>query len=472
MCSAFGAAQSSPPESTLRSIASLQEVSLSRDQRVVVRGVVTLFTDASLYVQDQTGGLEVSPGNTPQLALGDEVEITGKSRGGEEGPSLVDASITRLWSGSQPVPLAPKPEQAAEGAYDARLIEVEGRPLEPQFDTKGVRLVLENEHQIFAAYLPLSPGSQAEIKRIGTGSVLRLTGVCTSNKKQHFSPVGFSVLLRSFEDVRLVASPPWWNLQHFLLIALFALVLAFVAHRVHIHNLNQRFRAVVEERSRLAREMHDTLAQGFSGVALQLENLAAELRHSSQTPHTKRHLDLALRMVRHSREDAHSSIFVLRSLATDRPDILQALVDAARLKSAANDLQIITERKGVPFDLSDETAHNLLRLGQEAVANVIRHAEASEMTITLHYEPDSVTLTVADNGRGFHLSEAKSVSTGHFGLTGLRERAARIDAFLDIQSDLNRGTAVRVTVPRERKHSESAIVQRLARFAAHLGQDA
>lgn len=437
-------------QTTLRSIGSLSDFDISHKQTVVLRGVVTYSLGTTVYVQDQTGAIRVLPINPPPLALGDEVELTGIYTRNGQHASIQSATIHRLWSGSQPVPLALTPEQAAEGEYNSRLIEVEGRLIQKQMQHGGATFAMEGEQQFFAVRLDLSsPGSANMLSQFDPGSILRLTGICSLPlEKGSSSPVSFSVLLRSADDIRVISPAPWWNLRHAAMIAVGFIALLFLFHRIRVHNLGLRFRAVMEERSRLAREMHDTLAQGFSGVALQLENLANELRRSSQTPFALRQLELALRMVRHSREEAYGSIFVLRSLASQDLDLLKTLAASARLKMNAQNVEIFTKQTGDSFALPADTAHNLIRIGQEAIANAIRHSGASEIDLVLVYSSSSITLSVLDNGSGFDVENANSTGLGHFGLAGMRERAARINATIHILSPPGDGTNITVIVPK------------------------
>jgi signal transduction histidine kinase len=463
MCTLLSSAIAAEPQMALRSIDSLSKVDVTRRPIVLLRGTVTLFLNSTVYVQDQTAAIEVHPIDTQPLALGDEVELSGIYTRSENSPVIQNATMHRLWSGSEPVPVALTPEQAAEGDFSSRLIEVEGRLVRKQTLPDEATFAFEGNSQLFAAHLDFSsPGSTAILSQFEPGAVVRLTGICTlPAERGESAPVSFTILLRSLDDLHIVSPAPWWNRRHLAYVAVALIGLLLMLHRIHVHNLNLRFRAVMDERSRLAREMHDTLAQGFSGVALQLETLAHELRGSRQTPLARQQLDIALKMVRHSREEAYSSIFILRSLARENLDFLKVLVDDARLKHGAQHVEMITATTGGPFLLSADTAHNLIRIGQEAVTNAIRHSGASRIELSIEYSDTALTLCISDNGKGFDVTNANSSEIGHFGLTGMRERAARINAIVRIESSLHHGTTIIAISPRDSATAETLRLPRI-----------
>jgi len=256
----------------------------------------------------------------------------------------------------------------------------------------------------------------------------------------------FVILLRSPDDIREIQPAPWWNVEHTLWVGLAGLVALAIIARLRHRALNLRYQAIVEERSRIAREMHDTLAQGFAGLTYQLEGMAREMHDAPPSPATRR-LEVALQLVRHCREEAHRSIFALRSLNQNNPDILALLLSSCdALRSSAN-VEIHTHRHGAPLPLPDESLNHLLRIGQEALTNALRHADASHIDLTIAYEARAVTLTVHDNGRGFVPAQARSAEHGHFGLLGMRERARHLHASFALESEPGQGTRVSVHVP-------------------------
>jgi signal transduction histidine kinase len=208
--------------------------------------------------------------------------------------------------------------------------------------------------------------------------------------------------------------------------------------------LNMRFQAIVEERSRMAREMHDTLAQGFSGLTYQLEGLARALDASPENRRIEPQLAMALELVRHCREEAHRSIFALRSLTQAEPDLVALLLSSCDSVRPGRDVRVVSACQGKPFPIPDEIMNHLLRIGQEALTNALRHAEVDEVRLLVRYGADDVTLEIADKGQGFDPDHVPSVEAGHFGITGMRERARRIQATLSITSAPGKGTRIAV----------------------------
>jgi anti-sigma regulatory factor (Ser/Thr protein kinase) len=438
----------------LRSIGALADpLQLTDSGAVAVRGVITLVRKRVIYVQDQTGAMTAVPQNGEQarLAIGDEVELQGRYERRDSTPVMNVTSIRKLWSGSPPVPLSLKPEQAAEGSFRGRLIDTEGRLLQKRVSGGYLRLTLEGDGQIFGATLELSSplsGDSQLVRNLEEQSTIRLVGVCAPRAASE-EAVGnaFLVLLRSTDDMRITGAPPWWNVRHAIWVACGVICAMLFFYRVHHRSLNLRFQAIVDERSRIAREMHDTLAQGFSGLTYQLEGLARELNASVDKDSIERHLAMALQLVRHCREEAHRSIFALRSLAQHNPDLLDLLLSSCGPLRARSDVRIATSREGKALPLPDDMLNHMLRIGQEAITNSLQHAHATEIHIVTRFREESITLEIRDNGRGFDVENVASVDAGRFGITGMKERAKHIHAELEISSEPGKGTTLTVQAP-------------------------
>ncbi len=436
----------------LQSIASLASpLHAEYGRSAVLRGVVTLVRKRIVYVQDQTGAIPVVPPEPVRLAIGDEVEMEGEYRPWNSSAALYPRRIRRLWSGSPPVPLSLKPVQAAEGSFASQLIDTEGRLLQKTVGRGYLRLTLEGDHQLFGASLELSSpvtGSTELAKSVEEGSILRLVGVAAQHPMAE-ETVGnaFVILLRSTDDIRVVTPPPWWNLTHAAWLGCAAVILLSAFYRFRHRALNSRFEAIVEERGRIAREMHDTLAQGFSGLTYQLEGLAQELEASGGANTVDRHLTMALQLVRHCREEAHRSIFALRSLTQTNPDLLALLLSSCDPMRTRTGVEIRPMQGGKPVRLPDEVINQLLRIGQEALTNAFQHSGATEIGIALQFGSTDVTLRISDNGAGFDTGYFHPAEAGHFGILGMSERAKRINAVFRIESSAGAGTVVSVRVP-------------------------
>jgi signal transduction histidine kinase/ligand-binding sensor domain-containing protein len=240
--------------------------------------------------------------------------------------------------------------------------------------------------------------------------------------------------------------PHFYQTLWFYLLLLAAAVLAVVlVIKGRLRRAEREFQAVSRERSRIAREIHDTLAQGYVGISVQLE-LLAELLRMSKTDAAAKQLDATRGYVREGLADARQSIWALRTQdagETTLPVRLRRMVEAA----AGDELEPRFSVFGAYRPLPAETERELLRVAQEAIHNVKRHAAASELSVRLEYGTAAIILQAQDNGRGGVIDMQDGPSTGHFGLTGMRERAAAIGGTLEVTSMPGEGTTVRLVAP-------------------------
>jgi PAS domain S-box-containing protein len=201
--------------------------------------------------------------------------------------------------------------------------------------------------------------------------------------------------------------------------------------------------SILEERNRMAREIHDTLAQSFTGILAQVG--AAKQVLTDDVEATGAHLDLIKELARTGLTEARRSVVALRPQLLESGSLQSALHRlVTQIRAAANDTTLYYEIKGTAYALPTEVESNLLRMGQEALTNAIRYANADEIRVELVYDRDRVCLRVNDNGQGFGVGSI-SASEG-FGLLGMSERAERIGAQLTIRSQPGQGTEIIVTV--------------------------
>ncbi len=203
-----------------------------------------------------------------------------------------------------------------------------------------------------------------------------------------------------------------------------------------------RSAAILEERNRVAREIHDTLAQSFTGVIVQLSAADRVIGESPQIAqqHVRRAVDLA----RAGLNDARDSVRALRPLALESADLASALTSLLDEMTAGLELQAVFLMTGASRPLAHEASAELLRLGQEAVTNVLRHADARQVLVELMWlDGGGLRLRILDDGRGFDPAAA----TMGFGVRGMRERAARLGGTLRIQSHPGEGTEIVFDLP-------------------------
>jgi len=235
----------------------------------------------------------------------------------------------------------------------------------------------------------------------------------------------------------------------YLLLLAFAAALVFLAFRLRLLRAEREFRAVLAERNRIAREVHDTLAQGYVGVSVQLEVLS-ELLRTNKTDAAVRHLDAARQHVREGLAEARQSIWALRSQDTDEQNLPVKLRRSTE-NANGHGLEAAFSLYGAYRPMPPGTEREILRIGQEAIHNVKKHAGAQHLSVQLEYGPAELALIVKDDGRGFESSNGAGSPAGHYGVTGMRERADLIGGTLEVTSELGTGTTVRLhlTTPKE-----------------------
>lgn len=210
----------------------------------------------------------------------------------------------------------------------------------------------------------------------------------------------------------------------------------------------ERRAGILEERQRLAREIHDTLAQGFAAIVMHLEQADVASSDGMSAPAAKDavrpHLDFARSIARENLEEARRMLTALRPEVLDEEGGLAAAIERVCAEwSKRNEVPCVVHVTGDVMQLHSEVEVLFLRTTQELLANVRKHARAGHVTVTLSYMSDVVALDVRDNGVGF----AESSAAGGFGLRGLRERTQQFGGAVDIDSAPGEGATVSVTIP-------------------------
>jgi two-component system NarL family sensor kinase len=199
-----------------------------------------------------------------------------------------------------------------------------------------------------------------------------------------------------------------------------------------------------EERNRLAREIHDTLAQGLSAIALHLETADALLEAAADLKKVREAIHRALALTRANLEEARRSVLDLRAAPLEGRSLTEALAELAKDWEANSEWQVEYEVVGGHRPLPLRVEVGLYRIAQEALTNIAQHAAARRVTLSLVMTPAQVRLMVEDDGRGF---EPPQVPTGRYGLIGLNERAKLLSGTLELESSPGVGTRVEVSVP-------------------------
>ncbi|MEM8714916.1 MAG: GAF domain-containing protein [Cyanobacteria bacterium P01_G01_bin.4] len=213
-----------------------------------------------------------------------------------------------------------------------------------------------------------------------------------------------------------------------------------------------RSNALTDERARLAREIHDTLAQAFTGVSLQLEAVRGIITAKDGSFPSMQDFTEAQACIRRARDlaraglsEARRSVRALRSEALETDTLPDALCKALAQTQRDTGLNTHFYLEGNPVPLSDDLELNLLRISQEAITNTLRHAQATRLDLTLHFRSDRIQLRIADDGKGFN--PAQLATKSGFGLIGIRERTTRFYGTFDLISPPGIGTTIEVSIP-------------------------
>ncbi len=433
--------------------------------RVHVNGVVTLFEPGShLYLRDNTGALRIETPETNPFRPGDRVDVVGFPAFSDGAPLLLNAFVKKTGGGPPPQPRRISAAQASSGEFDGELVRLDGVLLDQLKRPENVILMLQSGDTVFSAHFTEADAS-TNAPSLMLDSWVQISGVCLNQfryspeprpKPPQWRPVSFHLVLRSPRDIVLLREPPWWTPERILwgmclLAAAILVVLMWgvslrrqVAGQTRVIQQKVQREVLMEERSRIARELHDTLEQQLALIGVQIDSSLARLSESPEL--VRKSLELALAVVRHTHEEARRSVWDLRSVALEQGGLSVAL-----RQLAADDNT--TQRK-VEFTTTGQTRRlpvlvetNLMRIAQEAVTNAIKHSGGSHIEVNLDYGQHEVTLRVRDNGRGFDPEKVMPASSGRFGLIGMRERADKMNAVFSLTSQPGQATEIKVVVP-------------------------
>lgn len=431
--------------------------------RVHVRGVVIHHRPgAALWIRDQTRSLRVDTAQPEVLQPGDEVDVLGFPSLGDYSAVLEDAVFRKV--SSQPPPI---PQQLVDvsGALlkDAELVQLEARLTDVRRFPENVSLTLDWNNTTIRAqmYLPEDAGAPPDWL---PGSVVRVSGVCsivtdgTGPLGGLWEPRSFQLLLRTPSDLAVLQPPPWWNAERVVWIlsgslaaAVIAVALVMLASRRRLQDQDHRramaeaeFTAILSERNRVAREIHDTLSQSLGAISVQLE-LARTHAAEISIP-ARNHLASAHKLARAALAEARDSIWNMRSHVLEKCDLAEALERILVQLTEGTEVAPIMQVAGTKRRLPPVVENNLLRIGQEAITNASKHAKPSRIDVTLTFDGRTVRLSVEDDGTGFAVGKQPSGDRRSFGLVGIKERAELLGGTSEIRSAPGQGTRVLVTV--------------------------
>lgn len=245
-------------------------------------------------------------------------------------------------------------------------------------------------------------------------------------------------------SIEIVKRPHFYRTPWFVaMCALTVAMLIFFVYRMRMQQINSRFNAVLAERTRMAREMHDTLIQGCVGVSAMLEAALSDEIDDEESRLDM--IELAATQIRATVDEARQEVVNLRGEERTPIDLNNALEHMAERTGVKYGVEVSYHLLGKPFSVSQQATHELMMVTRECVFNAILHGHAQEVGIEVAYQDDCLKLSVKDDGKGFDVS--KVFSEEHFGLRGMRERIQQLGGKFEIQSTPGRGVHVHAEIP-------------------------
>lgn len=333
----------------------------------------------------------------------------------------------------------------------------------PDTGTTPLRIGLECDGHIVPVDVTANP---AALAGLAIDSVIEARGICIL-ETDNWSPNrifptirGFILVPRTTDDIRIVSNPPWWTPQRFAIaIGLFLSILVTIliwnaSLRILVERRSRQLIKSqaeklesdlrIDERTRIASELHDYLAQNLTATSYQLT--AAKFAKDQDPAASAQHLETACTMLNSSRTELRRCLWDLRSDALEEPTFEKAIRRTLQ--------QILNEDTALSLDLglsrsavSDTTAHTILSIIRELVANAILHGRAKSVWISGEIRNETLCIGVRDDGCGFDTSTRKDSEAGHFGLDGIRNRIERSGGRFEIRSTPGRGTEAAIELP-------------------------
>jgi signal transduction histidine kinase len=263
----------------------------------------------------------------------------------------------------------------------------------------------------------------------------------------HFRVVAYDVSIPeklSETGIELRREPRFYKTAWFgVLCLIVSILLASFIYGLHMRRMRQQFAAVLQERSRLAREMHDTVIQGCVGTSTLLE--AASVVQDSSPQAGRDLLDRARSQIQLTVEEARRAVWDLRHESESASSLLATLSQLAHHIGAESGIDVKFEHSGSPMPIENEVHHNIVFIAREALHNAVHHAGPKNIAMALLFQDHTLQLNIVDDGRGF--DELEPIDGRHYGLAGMRERATSVGGEFRIHTRSGKGTTVQVQVP-------------------------
>ncbi len=457
-------------------------------------GTVTHVDEHELFLRGEEASLKVWMQEVPDISVGDRVEVTGLTWPQEFGPAFRASAARVVGKADEPRPVRIEATEDVFESLNYDLAEMDTQVLEI-----GQSFGLASDHTVSGNRITLLcrfGGGLIEAKLpygvdvpdgVKAGAMVRMSGLCHVFKDDwrpwRRDRKGFWLQLRSPADIAVLKKAPWWTTARLLWVCGIALgsSMLFLAWVVLLRKTVEKQTSIIgaqieretvlDERQRIARELHDNLEQGLAGAIFQLggcrrlqemglekqsgliqealkcgdpdalKELICQLATglSADAERNREALEVVGGMLKYCSDESRLSILDLRGGLLETMDLISAV--RLTLEEVEEERGVVCELsvRGEPRRLQHAVERNLLLLVKEAVSNAVRHARPGKIGVSLDYT-DGLTVAVSDDGCGFHVERGGKY--GHFGLQGMQERMHRISGTLDIESAVGSGTVV------------------------------
>ena len=457
-------------------VADLLQGSLAEDATgpLTTHGVLTFHRPGDLlFIQDGARALRVRPAPSgagggagwENVRRGQRMEITGFPVMGEYTTELEDAWPGPVEDAVLPSPLAFR--GAGEILSPAGIADRDASLVSLPATVRGVKeregrtlVELNSDGHDFTAWLPAGVSPAEEVQ---PDAVLQATGICTlllgaDARRLGRPPDGFSLLLAGAGALVVRQPAPWWTPQRMrgigmacagltILTIVWAALLRF-KNRALRHEMDARKMAesrLAGERRRVAADLHDTLEQTLIAAHLQLCAVGCEAPAGSEE--TSSPLSLARQLLARSRQEVREAVWDLHADAAQPLSLFYLLSTTCGEAATRPETEVRFTPEGEERPVSAFLITQSIRLVREAVANALKHAHARLVIVGCHLTDDELILSIKDDGAGFDPARAPRPETGHFGLTGIKERLQKLGGQLDLQSREGAGTTLTARIP-------------------------
>ncbi len=430
-----------------------------------VSGSVTYSRGSAIYIQEGDHALRINTHEAAPLQAGSVIDAVGFPSMGECFAELNEALIRKTGTRALPEPLLLSPDIIAASKHpspgaatldlDGRVVQIKGEIVQAGEPVDGQRNILFlAEGSVYSALLEERDNVPSFVERLPKSQPVKITGILvfhrTVDQRENF-PQSWTLLLRDTSDIQILPGGPWLTRQREIGLQIITALLLLLTigiiiglrtriskQKQHQHDMD----LLLTERKRIAADLHDTLQQNLAGISLQVQSA---LKATEAAPGKVAGF---LQITRQALEDAHAmlrtSVWDLRAATIKGTSLGQAV---AALVPSIPGHTLTCRLDLLPQDIPEESSTQLLAVIKESITNIVKHANATEIVITASPVQDAFQITLDDNGRGFDTTALSFSATGHYGLTGMKERMRRIDGLFQIESEPGHGTRVILTFP-------------------------